>query len=189
MISVLAVCVSYDHIAKILRQIVQHISRFCLWHGTPSWRLCGGMCVASRGAALDTHLDLPMSRSAAPFCGDGATLSTMDRFKRQGAPSVEGFSVSSHSRLRTAAPNTGSGEHAVRYALVREVLLAYLSPILVDSVLERALLTRRATASSLSEAELLELASDIMVGLRLFVKEERLPQLMLELADALELRG
>jgi hypothetical protein len=112
----------------------------------------------------------------------------MDRFKRQGAPSVEGFSVSSHSRLRTA-PNTGSGEHAVRYALVREVLLAYLSPILVDSVLERALLTRRATANSLSEAELLELASDIMVGLRLFVKEERLPQLMLELADALELRG
>jgi|SRR5215207_8345978 len=112
----------------------------------------------------------------------------MDRFKRQRAPSVEGPSLSSHSRLRTA-PTTASGEYAVRYALVREVLLAYLSPILVDSVLERALLTRRATAGSLNEAELAELASDIMIGLRLFVKAERLPQLMLELADALELRG
>jgi hypothetical protein len=112
----------------------------------------------------------------------------MDRFKRQGAPSVEGPSVSSHSRLRTA-PQTSSGGHAVRYALVREVLLAYLSPMMVDSVLERALLSRKVTAGSLNEAELGELASDIMVGLRLFVKEERLPQLMLELADALELRG
>jgi hypothetical protein len=112
----------------------------------------------------------------------------MDRVKRQGAPSVEGHSLSSHSRLRTAA-NAGSADHAVRYALVREVLLAYLSPILVDSVLQRALLARRLTAGSLNEAELLELASDIMVGLRLFVKEERLPQLMLELADALELPG
>lgn len=112
----------------------------------------------------------------------------MDRFKRQGAPSVEGPSLSSHSRLRSAA-KTGSGDHAVRYALVREVLLAYLSPMMVDSVLERALLTRNATAGSLGEVELAELASDIMVGLRLFVKEDRLPQLMLELVDALELRG
>lgn len=112
----------------------------------------------------------------------------MDRFKREGAPSVEGPSLSSHSRLRSAA-KTGGGEHAVRYALVREVLLAYLSPMMVDSVLERALLSRKTTANALSETELAELASDIMVGLRLFVKEERLPQLMLELADALELRG
>lgn len=112
----------------------------------------------------------------------------MDRFKRGGAPSVEGPSLSSHSRLRSV-PKSGSSKPAVRYALVREVLLAYLSPMMVDSVLDRALLTRRVTVATLDEVALAELASDIMVGLRLFVKEERLPQLMLELADALELKG
>jgi hypothetical protein len=65
------------------------------------------------------------------------------------------------------------------------VLLTYLSPILVDSVLTRALQSRRLEAASLDEAQLAELASDIMVGLRLFVPEERLPTLMLALADVL----
>ncbi len=69
---------------------------------------------------------------------------------------------------------------------MREVLLKYLSPILVDSVLERALATRRLDAVSLNGAQLAELASDIMVGLRLFVPEERLPTLMLALAEILE---
>lgn len=70
---------------------------------------------------------------------------------------------------------------------MREVLLTYLSPILVDSVLTRALDARRLTASSLNETQLAEVASDIMVGLRLFVPEDRLPTLMLALADVLEL--
>ena len=74
----------------------------------------------------------------------------------------------------------------MRYGLMREVLLSYLSPILVDSVLTRALDARHLTAASVDEAQLAELASDIMVGLRLFVPEERLPTLMLALADVLE---
>ena len=79
-----------------------------------------------------------------------------------------------------------SGEHSLRYGLVREVLLSYLSPILVDSVLTRALDARHLTAVSLDETQLAELASDIMVGLRLFVPEDRLPTLMLALAEVLE---
>ena len=74
----------------------------------------------------------------------------------------------------------------MRYSLMREVLLSYLTPILVDSVLERALNARRAKPERLNNTELLELTSDIMVGLRLFVDEERLPKLMLELAEVLE---
>jgi hypothetical protein len=69
---------------------------------------------------------------------------------------------------------------------MRDVLLAYLSPILVDSVLERALSARHLDAATVSGAQLAELASDIMVGLRLFVPEARLPTLMLALAEILE---
>lgn len=69
---------------------------------------------------------------------------------------------------------------------MREVLLAYLSPVLVDSVLGRALSTRRLDAATVSGAQLAELTSDIMVGLRLFVPEARLPTLMLALAEILE---
>ena len=68
---------------------------------------------------------------------------------------------------------------------MREVLLAYLSPILVDSVLERALTARGLTPSTVNEAQLGELTSDIMVGLRLFVDDARLPQLMLDLVEVL----
>jgi len=38
----------------------------------------------------------------------------------------------------------------------------------------------------LSDAALSEVTADIMVGLRLFVPEERLSQLMLELAETLD---
>jgi hypothetical protein len=74
----------------------------------------------------------------------------------------------------------------MRFGLMREVLLKYLSPILVDSVLTRALKARQLTATSLTSAQLAEVASDIMVGLRLFVPEDRLPTLMLDLAEVLE---
>lgn len=110
----------------------------------------------------------------------------MERFKRDAARPEAGAGFSSHSRLRAERPASSSGEHSLRYGLVREVLLTYLSPILVDSVLTRALQARRLSAASLDEAQLAELASDIMVGLRLFVPEERLPTLMLALADVLE---
>lgn len=109
----------------------------------------------------------------------------MERFKREPLPAATAGSFSSHSRLR-AGRVVAAGEHTRRYDLVREVLLTYLSPILVDSVLTRALDARKLSAASLDETQLAELASDIMVGLRLFVPEERLPTLMLALADVLE---
>lgn len=107
----------------------------------------------------------------------------MERFKRRAVePST---SLASHSRLRAAAATSASGEHSLRYGLMRQVLLGYLSPILVDSVLERALSARGLTPSTVNEAQLGELTSDIMVGLRLFVDEDRLPQLMLDLVEVL----
>lgn len=108
----------------------------------------------------------------------------MERPKRQGAPSVEGPNLSSHSRLRTAPDTSGLSK---RYAMVREVLLKYLSPMMVDSVLARALRSRQVTPEAMSQTELEDVSCDIMVGLRLFVPEERLPQLMLDLAEVLEL--
>ena len=110
----------------------------------------------------------------------------MDRFKRAPTFGDVGAGASSHSRLKVGPIASRSGEHALRYGLMREVLLTYLSPILVDSVLTRALQARHLSAASLNGAQLAELASDIMVGLRLFVPEERLPTLMLALADVLE---
>ena len=109
----------------------------------------------------------------------------MERFKRYALPAVEGSSLSSHSRLRAARVSAGSGEHALRFSLMREVLLGYLSPILVDSVLDRALAARKLSPNSLTDSELEELVSDIMVGLRLFVDEDRLSNLMLALAEIL----
>lgn len=111
----------------------------------------------------------------------------MERFKRYAlpAPGNEGSPLSSHSRLRTARVTPGSGEYALRFGMMRDVLLGYLSPILVDSVLDRALQARKLSPRSLTDTELEELVSDIMVGLRLFVDEERLPKLMLALAEIL----
>jgi len=92
---------------------------------------------------------------------------------------------SSGARLRTA--RSGSHEQqAQRCQQLRQVLTRYLSPILVDSVLERALNARGLTQSNLSGADLAELTSDMMLGLRLFVADSRLPELMLELAEILE---
>jgi hypothetical protein len=111
----------------------------------------------------------------------------MERFKRDPVPPATAAGLSSQPRLRAGQTvSANSGEHTLRYGLVREVLLTYLSPILVDSVLTRALASRKLSAESLNETQLAELASDIMVGLRLFVPEERLPTLMLALADVLE---
>jgi hypothetical protein len=109
----------------------------------------------------------------------------MERFKRKDAPSAEG-PLSSHSRLRAAAR---ADEHGARFAKVREVLLRYLSGVLVDSVMDRALAQRQLSDAVLSNDQLAEVTADVMVGLRMFVSDERLPALMLELADALEPRA
>jgi hypothetical protein len=110
----------------------------------------------------------------------------MERFKRQATPAPFEAGASSHSRLRSAASAAGSGEHTLRFVRMREVLLRYLSPILLDSVLTRALEARKLNPASLSDQQLAELAADIMVGLRLFVPEAKLPHLMLDLAELLE---
>jgi hypothetical protein len=95
--------------------------------------------------------------------------------------------LSSHSRVRAAAPSPReSGQHAIPYTRVRQVLLRYLSGILVDSVLDKAMRTRNAIPTTLTTSLLAEVTGDIMIGLRLFVQEEQLPQLMLELAEILE---
>ncbi len=109
----------------------------------------------------------------------------MERFKRNDAPSAEG-SLSSHSRLRAAAR---ADEHGARYTMVREVLLRYLSGVLVGSTLERALAARKHGGVALSNDQLAEVTADVMVGLRMFVPDARLPLLMLDLAEVLEPRA
>jgi hypothetical protein len=104
----------------------------------------------------------------------------MQRPKRD-VPASEGSSLSSHSRLRTAPQNVSHD-----YAAIRAVLLRYLSPVLVESVLARSLQAHQLSPQALTRAELAELTSDVMVGLRLFVPEQRLSQLMLDLAEVLE---
>jgi hypothetical protein len=105
-------------------------------------------------------------------------------------PPVERDSAAEESgtRLQAAARVArGSGQFALSYTRIREILLRYLSPILVDSVLDKAMRSRSLTPAMLSANALAELTGDIMVGLRLFVAAERLPQLMLELADVLDM--
>lgn len=86
------------------------------------------------------------------------------------------------SAQRSAASlGTGaSGTHALGIGRLRSIMQRYISTILVDSVIERAL---RAHPGS---ADLHTITEDCMIGLRLFVSEDELPELMLELADALE---
>ncbi len=93
----------------------------------------------------------------------------------------------SESRLRAQprAPSE-SGNYPRPFAMVRQILRRYLSPIIVDSVLEKAMQERKLSAAMMGPDALGEITSDIMIGLRLFVPEERLPQLMLELAEILE---
>jgi hypothetical protein len=69
---------------------------------------------------------------------------------------------------------------------LRALLLGYLSPILVDTVLNQAMFKRSLTPRTLGVKELHDLAPDIMLGLRLFVSERRLPELMVALAELLE---
>ena len=73
-----------------------------------------------------------------------------------------------------------SGTHPIGVGRLRGVMQHYISSILVDSVLQRAM------QSHAGAADLQALTEDCMIGLRLFVKERDLPNLMLELAEVLE---
>jgi len=84
-------------------------------------------------------------------------------------------------RLRGAA---GSGAHAVGIGQLRAAMRRYISPILVDSVLERSL--RASTQNAAGVTDLHAFTAECMIGLRLFVPPEQLPALMLELAEILE---
>jgi hypothetical protein len=104
--------------------------------------------------------------------------------KRRISGQIESAPTSAHSETRLRTPV--AGQYVSRYGRVRQVLLGYLSPILVDSVLSRALSARNLSPTHLSDSTLAELTGDIMIGLRLFVPEARLSELMLELAECLE---
>jgi hypothetical protein len=86
-------------------------------------------------------------------------------------------------------PARSSGARRVApYIELRTILLRYLSPILVDTVLDKAMFSRGLSAATLTVSKRNELAPDIMLGLRLFVEAKRLPDLMLELAEIIEMR-
>ena len=68
-------------------------------------------------------------------------------------------------------------------------MAAYISPILVDSVLRRAMELRGVVPRSMSDDALQGVVQESMLGLRLFVEGSRLPDLMLELAEILERPG
>lgn len=87
---------------------------------------------------------------------------------------------------RTPSSRSSGARRVSPYVELRSLLLAYLSPILVDTVLNQAMFKRRLSPQTLTNAELHELAPDIMLGLRLFVAEKRLPDLMVSLAELLE---
>jgi hypothetical protein len=61
----------------------------------------------------------------------------------------------------------------------------YISPILVDSVLGKAMQSRGLVASMLSDEAIEAVVEESMIGLRLFVDPLRLPALMLELTEIL----
>lgn len=87
----------------------------------------------------------------------------------------------------TASKARPSGSQRVApYVRLRSLLLRYLSPILVDTVLNQAMFKRGLSKNRLTMHELSELAPDIMLGLRLFVAERKLPELMVALAELLE---
>ena len=107
----------------------------------------------------------------------------MQPVRRRPSGELEAKPSSAHAETRSHTP---AGQYVTRYGQIRNVLLGYLSPILVDSVLSRAMQARNLSPAALSETTLAELTGDIMVGLRLFVPEARLSQLMLELAECLD---
>jgi hypothetical protein len=112
----------------------------------------------------------------------------MEPFRRR--PSGENELVAtpgSATRLRAAPANHGAFQRSSGYAKIRAILSKYLSAILVESVLQKSIQSRHLSPDTLSAADLADLTGDIMVGLRLFVPSERLPELMLELADVLDL--
>jgi hypothetical protein len=70
-----------------------------------------------------------------------------------------------------------SGARVSRFALIRRCMAGYLSPILVDSILAKAVATRGVESRN-SDDLLPELVEECITGLRLFVEPSRLPELV-----------
>jgi hypothetical protein len=99
------------------------------------------------------------------------------------------MSVFSHSEFdpeSSKVPSSGRRATRVerRFQHIRDCLHKYLSAIMVDSCLKQAM-KRRAIDRPRTPSDLEGIVEEVMVGLRLFVAADRLPQLMLELTDLL----
>jgi hypothetical protein len=100
-------------------------------------------------------------------------------------PSPPPGAVALKTRSGAASAASTSGTQPIGVARLRAVLRRYISPLLLDSVLNRAL--ENHAGDGLPPDELLRVvAADCMIGLRLFVKPAVLPELMLELAELLD---
>jgi hypothetical protein len=79
-----------------------------------------------------------------------------------------------------------SGPRLSRYHLVRECMSRYISPITVDAVLGKALRASGLASASLADGRIDSVVEEAMIGLRMFVAPNKLPDLMVELAEILE---
>ena len=97
-----------------------------------------------------------------------------------------GATKSDATNLSASKSGVSGSQRVPPYVRLRSLLLRYLSPILVDTVLNQALFKRGLSQHRLTTEELQELAPDMMLGLRLFVAERKLPELMVALAELLQ---
>jgi len=75
-----------------------------------------------------------------------------------------------------------SGVHVSRYALIRRCMQAYLSPILVDSILQKATDACGSSGTYGERDELLpQIVEHSLSGLKLFVEPARLSELIARL--------
>jgi hypothetical protein len=92
--------------------------------------------------------------------------------------------MTGYARMPRATAAAVSGTHPTGIGRLRSAMARYISPILVDSVLQRALAAHPEKGQGTGALQ--SLTEDCMIGLRLFVDERQLPLLMLELAEILE---
>ena len=88
------------------------------------------------------------------------------------------FSMLPSRSPKKFTPAPMSGARVSRYALVRRCLAAYLSPIVVDSILTRAMDSCGVASGQRSEDALPEIVEECIKGVRLFVDPSRLPELI-----------
>jgi hypothetical protein len=74
-----------------------------------------------------------------------------------------------------------SGVHVSRYALIRRCMQAYLSPILVDSILAKAMDACGVAERGNTEELLPQIVEQSLSGLKLFVEPSRLSELVARL--------